>query len=119
MEQLRDDIRRMGGQGLEEGIARLSLTQAAKRLESLTQVLARSEIVDSVCCAVGRRVWLRDERGQIIWGSLVFPGEEGHRQHAISAGSALGAAILGACPGEMIRVDEPAGARTLTVIGVD
>ena len=118
--RLREDLAMLTGQGLEEGVVRLPVANAARRLGTLTQVLETADIArDDGCVAIGRRATLRDEQGGSISCAIVFPGDGDPANGWISADSPLGSAILGARPGETVRVEAPAGTWRATVLSVD
>lgn len=117
--QLRQDLSSLTGQGLEEGIVRLPVTLAARRLETLHRVLERAEVVsDSACATIGRQALLRDESGEHMTYWIVFPGDGDPAQGWISADSPLGTAILGAKAGDVVEVDAPNGTWFATVVSV-
>jgi transcription elongation factor GreA len=117
--RLRQDLVALTGRGLEEGIVRLPVANAERRLHTLTQVLGSADVVDDeACVAIGRRVTLHDEDGERISCAIVFPGDGDPTNGWIGADSPLGAAILGARPGDTCDVDAPAGAWRVTVISV-
>lgn len=119
--QLRQDLSALAGQGLEEGIVRLSLATAARRLDTLQRVLECSDIVvhDAPVAAIGRRATLRDEDGESVCYAIVFPGDGDPTEGWISADSPLGAAILGRRPGETVAVDAPVGPWRVTLVQVE
>lgn len=118
--QLRLDVASLAEQGLEEGIVRLPAALAARRLETLTQVLERAELAgDPSSAAIGRRITLRDDTGEATTYRLVFPGDGNPEQGWISADSPLGAAVLGARAGMIVEVAAPAGRWPVTVVDVD
>jgi transcription elongation GreA/GreB family factor len=117
--ELRAEVTSLAGQGLEEGIVELELVQAARRLDTLEAVRTRATLVDDGSCAIGRRAVLQDERGERITYEIVFPGDGEPTRGWISADSPLGAAILGARPGDVVDVDAPVGRWSATVISVE
>jgi transcription elongation GreA/GreB family factor len=117
--ELRAEVTSLAGQGLEEGIVELELVQAARRLDTLEAVRTRATLVDDGSCAIGRRAVLQDERGERITYEIVFPGDGEPTRGWISADSPLGAAILGARPGDVVDVDAPVGRGSATVISVE
>ena len=117
---MRHDFLSLTGQGLEEGIVQLPVALAARRLETLKDVLDRAEIVDDVrCAAIGRRATLRDDDGESASYEIVFPGDGDPTRGCISADSPLGGAILGSQEGDVVEVNAPAGRRSLTVVSID
>ncbi len=121
LERLRADVVVLaGGAAPNEGVVHLPVTQAARRLETLTAVLDAAEEVDGTAGAViGRRVTLREEEGDEATYSIVFPGDGDPSQGWISADSPLGSAVLGAEVGDRIEVVAPAGRRFVTVVAID
>jgi transcription elongation factor GreA len=118
--RLRQDIASLTGQGLEEGIVRLPVAIAARRLETLKGVLDRCDIVDDTpCAAIGRRATLRDHDGEPMSYEIVFPGDGDPSRGAVSADSPLGQAILRARAGDIVEVSAPAGSWSVTVVSVD
>lgn len=118
--QLRADLASLAGQGLEEGIVRLPLAQASRRLETLRQVLDAAELAtDPACAAIGRRVTLRDNADEAMTYWIVFPGDGDPEQGWISADSPLGAAVLGARAGDVVDVVAPVGRWPVTILAVD
>jgi transcription elongation factor GreA len=118
--QLRAELVAMTGQGLEEGIVRLAVAVGARRLATLKEVLDRCEVVDEAKRAViGRRVVLRDGDGEALHYRIGFPGDGDPDRGFISADSPLGMAVLGTRPGDVVRVEAPAGPWTVTVVTVD
>jgi transcription elongation GreA/GreB family factor len=116
---LRAAVTSLAGQGLEEGIVELELVQAARRLDTLEAVRTRATLVDDGSCAIGRRAVLKDEHGETITYEIVFPGDGEPTRGLISADSPLGAAIIGARPGDVVDVDAPVGRWSATVISVE
>jgi transcription elongation GreA/GreB family factor len=118
--QLRRDLTALSGQGLEEGVARLPIATATRRLERLERVLDDAEVIEGgTCAAIGRRATLRDERGEIASYAIVLPGEGEPSEHRIDADSPLGAAVLGAGPGQTVDVPAPLGRWTVTIVAVE
>ena len=92
---------------------------AERRIESLRDAIASAEIADAPDRAViGRRVRVIDEDVSDTY-RLVIPGAGDPRNGAISIDSPLGAAVLGAGPGDRIEYQAPAGLRTVTVTAVE
>jgi transcription elongation factor GreA len=117
--QLRESVSTLAGQGLEEGIVRLPVAIASRRLETLGEVLERCELVDETpCVAIGRRATLRDGDGAVMSYEIVFPGDGDVEQGWVSADSPLGHALLGASAGDVVHVDAPAGPWSVTVVSV-
>jgi transcription elongation factor GreA len=117
--ELRAELTSLAGQGLEEGVVRLPLAQAARRLDTLETVRARSRLADDGSCAIGRSAILQDEHGETITYEIVFPGDGEPTRGWISADSPLGAAIIGAKAGDVVDVDAPIGRWRATVISVE
>lgn len=118
--QLRESVAELAGQGLEEGIVRLPVAIASRRLETLHEVLERCELVDETpCVAIGRRATLRDGDGSLMSYEIVFPGDGDVEKGWVSADSPLGVALLGASAGDVVHVDAPAGRWSASVVSVD
>ena len=118
--RLREDVTLMTGQGLEEGIVRLPVTLALRRLETLRGVLDRCQVVDdSACAAIGRRATLRDDQGEAMTYEIVVPGDGDPDMGCISADSPLGGAILGAKVGDVVEISAPGGSWFATVVTVE
>ena len=115
---LRAAVTSLAGQGLEEGIVELELVQAARRLDTLESVRTRAKLVDDGSCAIGRRAVHKEEHGDTITYEIVFPGDGEPTRGLISADSPLGAAIIGAKPGDVVDVEAPVGRWSATVISV-
>jgi len=104
----------------DDDVVRLPAVQAARRLETLTEVLENARVVDEPGApAIGRRARVRDQQGRTTTYSLVVPGGGDPSLGWVSADSPLGIAILGARPGETIEVQAPSGAWTATVVSVE
>lgn len=117
--QLRQDVSTLAGNGLEEGVVRLPIAQATRRLETLAGVLEGAAVADDDgCVAIGRPVRLRDGTGETMEYAVVFPGDGDPTRGWISADSPLGAAILGATAGTTVEVDAPVGRWSVTVLDV-
>lgn len=118
--ELRDELTSLTTRGLEEGIVMLPVALASRRLDTLKQVQAAAEVVtDPGCAAIGRRVRLREESGEMLSRSLVYPGDGDPRRGRISADSPLGSAILGARAGDTVEVEAPAGRWSVTLLSVE
>ena len=117
---LRQEIANLTTQGLEEGIVRLPVALAVRRLDTLEGVLGRAQVVEGASsCVIGRRATLRDESGASMSYEVVFPGDGNTDDGCISADSPLGRAILGARPGDEVHVDAPSGRWSVTLVSVD
>lgn len=117
--RVREDIALLTGQGLEEGIVRPPVALAARRIETLKDVLDRAELVDGTRCAIGRRATLQDDDGESMTYEIVFPGDGDPTKGCISADSPLGGAIIGAQAGDVVEVSAPAGRWSVTVVSID
>jgi transcription elongation GreA/GreB family factor len=90
-----------------------------RRIDTIRYVLETGSIVDELDVAViGRRVTWREPDGSTVTASLVIPGDGDPRQGWISVDSPLGAALVGAAPGDHVTVHAPAGDRLVTVEAV-
>ena len=117
---LRADVAALAGEVRDDGVLHLPATRAARRLEVLSGVLDAAERVDDPDRAViGRRATLLEEDGESVSYALVFPGDGDPAQGWISADSPLGAAVLGAAPGEFVAIFAPAGRRAVKVLAVE
>ncbi len=118
--RLRHEVAALSGQGLEEGIVRLPIALAERRLQVLIGVLNAAELVDdAACAAIGRRATLCDDGGNTTTYDIVFPGDGDPTMGRISADSPLGKALLGAEAGDVVQVTAPAGAWSVTVQSVE
>jgi transcription elongation GreA/GreB family factor len=118
--RLRQEISGLTTQGLEEGIVRLPVALAARRLDTLKDVRDRAEVVEApTACVIGRRVCVRDEAGEEMSFEVVFPGDGNTDEGCISADSPLGSALLRARAGDVVHVHAPAGAWSVTVVAVE
>jgi transcription elongation GreA/GreB family factor len=117
---LRGQIAAMEGEAVwEPGAIHVPTAQTARRLETLAAVLEAAVCHDDEGCAViGRRATV-EEDGVCRSYSLVFPGDGDPHRGWVSAESPLGAAMVGARPGDIVEVVAPAGRRTVTIIAVD
>jgi transcription elongation GreA/GreB family factor len=116
---LRAELETMAGQGLEEGIHRLPIAIAIRRIRTLEDVLDRCEVVADGRAAIGRRAVLRDGDGEAVSYEIVFPGEGDPSRGRISADSPLGLALLGAQSGDVVHVTAPAGGWGITVVALE
>jgi transcription elongation factor GreA len=116
--QLRRDVAFLAGQGLEEGIVRLPVAQAARRFATLHAVADSAKVVKDRCVTIGRRVELRDVDGNAMQITIVLPGEGDPDRGWVSADSPLGAAVLWAVPGQTVSVNAPAGSWSVEVVAV-
>jgi transcription elongation GreA/GreB family factor len=92
---------------------------AARRLETLRQVIADGYVVEPDGRAiVGSRVTVRHADGEEESYELVAPGEAEVRLGRISPDSPLGAALLGRRAGEVATMHTPAGPLEFTVVEV-
>lgn len=102
-----------------EGIIRLPRRDRTERIAVLVDVLGRAVVIHEpgVAC-VGRRVRVREEDGTVTAHALVIPGD-GDPFHAwLSVDAPMGAALVGARPGDRVQVLAPAGTRWLEVLEV-
>lgn len=120
--QLRRDLAILEGDPIEDGLIRLPLARAERRLETLLVVRDGAVAVDErgpAQAVIGRRVTLRDDGGETVRYALVFPGDGDPTLGWISADAPLGAAILGAAPGDTVTVEAPLGRWSATIIAVE
>ncbi len=90
-----------------------------RRVRVLAALRDRAVVVGpSDEAAIGRRVTIRDDDGSVQTYTLVLPGDGEPSQGWIAADSPLGTALLGARPGERVRVVAPAGERWVDVLAV-
>lgn len=126
-EQRLSDISRQAGPGSAAGDAPDAAAVAdwihdvdslGRRLTAIREAVAAAEIVGQGPGAViGREIRVLDE-GTIDDYRLVIPGTGDPANGAISVGSPLGGALLGAGPGDSVEVETPAGTREVTVVDV-
>lgn len=89
-----------------------------RRLTAIREAVASAEIVGQDQAAViGREIRVLDE-GAVDDYRLVIPGTGDPTNGAISVGSPLGGALLGAGPGQSVAFETPAGTREVTVVEV-
>lgn len=118
------DLRRaanaIGAPAPDDGVIQLPAVQAAQRLDVLSDVLERADIVEEPdTAAIGRRVTVRDQQGRTTTYSIVFPGGGDPSLGWVSADSPLGQALLGARPGDTVEVQAPSGSWTATVVSLE
>ena len=97
-----------------------SLLAEESRLRALlaqADILETSEPVTGVAIGVRTRVRLAD--GSLAWVRPVHPEEAHLDDERISLSSPLGAALLGAVPGDRVVVSAPVGSWTCTVEQVE
>lgn len=93
--------------------------ELARRIATIRAVLGRVEVVDDPLVAViGRRVTYVEDDGARYTVALVIPGDGDPRHGWISVDAPLGAALIGASPGDRVIVHAPAGDRHVSVVGV-
>ncbi len=111
------------GEELGLALARQELARLQQRVRELEAVLAtepaHSPPHPPGLITIGSRVVVRDASGRLQTFTLVSPLEAGITQGGVSTTSPIGAALLGRRVGDAVRVDVPAGIRTLTVIAVE
>jgi hypothetical protein len=102
------------------GVIRLPFADPARRRRILVALRDGAVVDDSAgAVAIGRAVTIREADGAVERYSVVLPGDGDPRQGWVSADSPLGAAVLGALPGDRVRVTAPAGVREVEVLAVD
>jgi len=118
---LESDVAILAGESVAQpGVVHLPTVQAARRLTTLTAVLdAFEQVEDPDVAVIGRRVTVVEEDGESVSYALVFPGDGDPLQGWISADSPLGAALVGARPGDRVEVAAPAGTRTVSLATVE
>lgn len=89
------------------------------RIDTIRDVLQSATVVDEPLLAVvGRRVTYLEDDGSRHTVALVIPGDGDPRQGWISADAPLGAALLGARPGQGVVVHAPVGDRRVEILEV-
>jgi Transcription elongation factor, GreA/GreB, C-term len=117
--QLREDFSEMTCQGLEEGIIGLTAARTTKRIEALTALLDRCELVDDTLRpAIGRRTTLETPDASVMSFEIVVPGYGESDEESIPADSPLGQAVLRSRTGDVVEVDGPDGRVSLTIVSV-
>lgn len=121
LERLADDVARAASPAVDgDGLVRLSVAQAERRLASLRAVADAADVHDRPGVAViGRRVTLREDDGEVVTYSIVFPGDGDPQRGWISADSPLGGALLHGRAGARVEVVAPAGRRTVALVAVE
>lgn len=122
VERLGDDVARTlaAAPSDDDGLLRLPVANAARKLDVIRAVLEASAVVEDADTAViGRRVTVRDTDGELSTYALVVPGDGDPSLGWISAGSPLGAAILGRRPGDHVEVAAPGGRWTASITAVE
>lgn len=95
------------------------IRHAERRHDTLRAVLDGAECVDDEgIVVIGRRATIREEDDRTVAYAIVFPGDGDPTMGWVSADSPLGAALLGARPGDRVDVHAPAGRRTVEVVDV-
>lgn len=93
--------------------------ELARRMATIRAVLGRVVVVDDPQVAViGRRVTYVEDDGARYTVALAIPGDGDPRHGWISVDAPLGAALIGARPGDRVVVHAPAGDRHVAVVGV-
>jgi len=91
------------------------------RILELEQMLAQAQILDEEAgkragrVALGSTVVVEDARGRAHTYQVVGSAETDPSQGKVSEASPVGRALLGAAPGDIVTVEAPAGAKTITV----
>ncbi|MFL5777385.1 MAG: GreA/GreB family elongation factor [Chloroflexota bacterium] len=117
--QLREDFSEMTSQGLEEGIIGLTAARTTKRIEALTALLDRCEVVDDTLRpAIGRRTTLGTPDGSVTSFEIVVPGTGESGEESVPADSPLGQAVLASQTGDVVEVDARDGRLSLTIVSV-
>jgi transcription elongation factor GreA len=119
-ERLASDVVTLDAAATPDGMLRLPVADAERRLRAITNLLAVAEVVvDPAVAAVGRRVRIRESDGAEWTCTLVGPGD-GDAEHGwVSADAPVGAALLGRRPGEQAEVVAPGGRWTVTVVSIE
>ena len=94
----------------------------AARIARLEELLRSAPIVDREfdgCVSLGCTVRVADDGGRIAEYVLVGRRSEHSARHEVSSGSPVGQALLGARPGQLVRVELPDGRdRSLRILDV-
>jgi transcription elongation factor GreA len=94
----------------------------AARIVRLEELLRSAPIVDREfdgCVSLGCTVRVAGDGGRIAEYVLVGRRSGVSRRHEVSSGSPVGRALLGACPGQLVRVELPDGRdRSLRILDV-
>jgi transcription elongation factor GreA len=93
------------------------------RIAQLERLVATARVVDAAPSSdgagLGSFVWVQDDAGRAAEYELVGRRTAQHDDHAISLGSPVGKALMGARPGDVVQVALPNGReRSLTVLDV-
>lgn len=100
-------------------VVALPVRHSRDRYEALRRVRAGAFIAeDPQVAAIGRRVELADESGDVFEIALVLPGDGEPANGWVSGDAPLGAAVLGARAGETVVVRAPSGPWTALVRAV-
>ena len=95
---------------------RARLSQLTRRQSELSAIDLRDVPRDRA--GFGSRIWLEGEDGQRHSWQLVFAEFADFDDGMISLASPLGRAVLGARPGDRVRLDAPGGARGFVVVEI-
>jgi hypothetical protein len=103
-----------------DGLLHLPVSDPDRRRRVLEAVRDGAVVDDAGSgVAIGRRVVIREADGTVDRYAVVLPGDGDPDHGWISADSPLGAAVLGARPGEAVPVVAPAGVRRVEVLAVE
>jgi transcription elongation factor GreA len=122
-ERLRD-ARASGSPGDNEDVLAVheEVSVNAARIARLEELLRSAPIVDREfdgCVSVGCTVRVAGDGGRTAEYLLIGRRHEGSARHEVSPGSPVGRALLGARPGQIVRVELPGGRdRALRILDV-
>jgi transcription elongation factor GreA len=118
------DARAYGSPGDNEDVLAVheEVSVTAARIARLEELLRTAPIVDRAfdgCVSLGCTVRVAGDGGRSAEYVLVGRRSEESARHEVSSGSPVGRALLGARPGQLVRVELPGGrARSLRILDV-
>ena len=118
------DARASGSPGDNEDVFAVheEVSVNAARIARLEELLRSAPIVDREfdgCVSLGCRVRVAGGEGRTAEYVLIGRRGEASARHEVSPGSPVGKALLGARPGQLVRVDLPGGRiRSLRILDV-
>ena len=105
-----------GGEGTE---AKDELARLDRRIGEIEPMLRNAKIIDPSeqdgTGRLGTRVTIADTEGAIETWTIVVPAEASTRNRKISDQSPMGAAMIGKCLGDEVRVHAPGGDMVYTI----